>query len=140
MADPSSVDAAIVAKLVGDSTLMNILTDGVWIDVAKNGAQRFAIVSLVAHEDGYSFNNSAFEKSIYLVKAVILNASGADVKTAAARIHTLLQDVALTITGYAHSLTRRAERIRYTEVDDINPEIRWQHRGGRYEIFVSPTA
>ena len=138
MADPSAVDDAIIAKLVNDSTLMAILTDGVWVDAAKVGAQRFAIVSLITHEDGYSFGASAFERSTYLVKAVTLGASGADVKTAAARIQTLLQDVMLTITGYAHSLTNRIERVRYTEVDEVDRSIRWQHRGARYEVFVSP--
>lgn len=139
MADPSAVDAALEAKLLGDATLMAILTDGVYFDVAKPSAQRFALISVVTHEDGYVFNNSAFEKSTYLIKAVTLGTSGADVKTAAARIHTLIQDVPLTIPGYAHSLTRRTERVRYTEVDDVNPAVRWNHRGGRYEIFVSPT-
>lgn len=139
MADPSNVDAAIVAKLVADSTLMALLTDSVYMDVAPNGKTAFAIVSLVAHEDEYVFEGSAYEKSLYLVKAVVRDDGEATAKAAAARIHTLLQDVALSITGYAHMLTRRTERVNYTEVDEIDPDTRWQHHGGRYDVFVSPT-
>lgn len=138
MADPSSVDAAVVAKLRGDATLLALMTDGVYVDIAPNGKTKFVIVSLVVHFDEYVFEGSAFEQSVYLVKAVAREVDTSAVITAAARIHTLLQDVALTITGYTHGLTRRSERVRYTEVDDLNPDIRWQHRGGRYDVFVSP--
>lgn len=138
MADPSEVDAAIVAKLAGDATLMALMTDGVHIDIAPSGKTKFVIVSLSTHEDEYVFEGSAFERSQYIVKAVERSLSGTTVKTAAARIHALLQDQPLTITGYTHSLTRRAERIRYTEVDELDADIRWQHRGGRYDVMVSP--
>lgn len=140
MADTSAVDAAVLAALSGDATLLALMTDGVFWDVAPNGLTKFVIVSQVAHEDENAFSGRTFESILYLVKAVDRSAAGSDVKTAAARIDTLLQDVALTITGYAHSLTRRLERVRYTEVDDIDLNIRWQHRGGRYELFVSPTS
>jgi hypothetical protein len=138
MADPSDVDAALLAKLTGDTTLMGLMTDGVHLDVAPSGKTKFVILSLSTHEDDYVFEGSAFERSQYIVKAVERSNSGTNVKAAAARIHALLQDVALTITGYTHSMTRRAERIRYTEVDELDADIRWQHRGGRYDVFVSP--
>ena len=139
MADSSNVDAAVITKLSGDATLMASLTNGVFADVATPGSTLFAIVSQVDHNDEYMFEGCAYERFLYLVKAVCLGADGTTVKTAAARIHTLLQDVPLTITGYSHMLTRREGRIRYTEVDDADPAIRWQHRGGRYEVLVSPS-
>jgi hypothetical protein len=138
MADSSAVDGAVIAKLAGDGTLAALMTDGVFVDVAPNGATKFVIVSQVDHQDDYVFEGSAFEMFLYLVKAVDLSADGSNVKTAAARIHALLQDVALTITGYSHSLTRRQSRVRMTEVDEVDGNIRWQHRGGRYEVVVSP--
>ena len=141
MADPSEVDAAVVAKLVADTGsggLMTLMTDGVFIDVAPNGKTKFVIVSLAAHDDEYMFNGCAFEQSLYLVKAVDREESGLTVKAAAIRIQTLLHDVALSIQGYTHMLTRRTARLRFTEVDDIDPNIRWQHRGARYEVLVSP--
>lgn len=138
MADTSAVDAAILAKLLGDSTLMALVPDGVYWDIAKSSATRFVIVSQLAHEDTYQLGGSAWEVGEYLVKAVIKETSGVDAKTAAARIHTLLQDASLTITGYGLMRIQRAERVRYTEIDD-DADARWQHRGGRYSVWVTPT-
>lgn len=133
------MDIAIRSTLAGDSTLTATLTDGVFFDVAPSGAQNFCIVSQMAHEDSYSLNGNGFEQFRYLVKAVMAGTSAATVKTMAARIHTLLQDVRLTITGYSHQRTTRSERVRYTEVDQANQDARWQHQGGIYDVWVSPT-
>ena len=138
MADPAEVDAAIVTHLANDATLAGLLPDGVYMDIAPSGKTQFVIVSLVIHEDNYMLGGEAFEKALYLVKAVDKSTSGSIAKAAAARIQTLLQDVPLTITGYTHMLTQREERVRYTEVDESEPDTRWQHRGGRYAVFVSP--
>jgi hypothetical protein len=74
---------------------------------------------------------------LYLVKAVGLASTGADVKAAAARIEAVLEDVPLTIPGYVHMVTCREARIRYTEVDAVDDTIRWQHRGGHYRVQAS---
>lgn len=137
MADSSEVDAAIAAKLIADATLMAITTDGVFFDEAKQGAQAFVIVSLIEEHDEPMFSGRAFEESLYLVKAVTLGTSGANVKTAAARIDALLDQQPLTVTGYKHTLTRREARVRLTEVDGEDASIRWQHRGGQYRVVVS---
>jgi hypothetical protein len=142
--DSSEVDAAVIAKLLGDTTLMALMPDGIYVDVAKSGLTKFIIVSQLAHEDVYMFQGSAYEAFEYLVKAVTgpsgtdLNTSGGSIKAAAARIHTVLQDATLTITGYKLMNIARAERIRYTEVDADNEDARWHHRGGRYAVMVSP--
>jgi hypothetical protein len=44
----------------------------------------------------------------------------------------------LTITGFTHMQTRCLEPVDATEVDEENPDTRWQHRGGRYEVHASP--
>ena len=137
MPDSSLIDAAILAKLVNDATLSALLPDGVWMDEAKQGAQRFVIVSLIQEFDEGEFGGRAFEDALYLVKAVALATTGADVKTAAARIDTLLEDQPLTATGYTWMATFREERVRFTEVDGVDPSIRWQHRGGRYRVQFS---
>ena len=137
-ADTSAIDAALLAKLA-DPTLTGLCPDGVFFDVAPPSAKRFVIVQLIIHEDTDGFDTPrAWERAVYLVKGVVLASSGGDVKTAAARIDALLQRVPLTITGYDHMTTLRRERIRYTEVDAVDADIRWQHRGGQYEIFASP--
>jgi hypothetical protein len=139
MPDSSAVDAALNAVLLGDATLMAILTDGVYFDEAAQGSTKFAIVSLLAHSDEAIFGGRKIEDALYLVKAVVLNSSGADVKTAAARIDALLEDQPLTVTGYTWMTTHREERVRTMEVDDIDPSIRWQHRGGHYRVTMSLT-
>lgn len=128
----------MTALLVNDATLTALLPDGVYFDVAKKNATRFVIVSQLAHEDEYVFGGSAWEVFDYLVKAVVLSTSGADVKTAAARIHTLLQDALLAPVGYVPMRLQRVERVRFTEVDD-DSDSRWQHRGGRYAVMISPS-
>ena len=138
MSDSNAVDTAVIAILAGDPTLAALLPDGVFVDVGKPGATRFVLVSHVAHEDEDAFGSTVFERCVYLVKAVALSTTGADVAGASFRIHELLQRVPLAITGYAWMATLRRERIRYTEVDSVDSDIRWQHRGGHYEVFVSP--
>ncbi len=137
MADSSDMDAAVLAVLTGDATLAGLMPDGVYMDVAPKGRTRFVIVSVVIHEDEYRFEGRAYERCLYLVKAVDQSTSGTTIKQAAARIDALLQDMPLTITGYTHMLTRREERIRATEVDETNPDLHWQHRGGRYAVLAS---
>lgn len=145
MSDASSVDAALFAKLGGDSTLLAYVPDGVYRDVAKHGATRFVIVTQMAHRDEYvqaDAGRSALEMFVYLVKAVMKGTSGTAATTnlsaAAARIHTLLQDGTLSPTGYRLLRMQRAERIAYTE-DDQASDDRWMHRGGLYEVVVEPS-
>lgn len=138
MPDSSAIDAAIIAKLVNDATLVGLMPDGVWFDAAAQGKTRFVVVSLVEEFDEGVFGSRGYEDAVYLVKAVEKNADGVNIKAAAARIDVLLEDVAsLTATGYNLMTVHREERVRYTEVDQIDPSIRWQHRGGRYRVQYS---
>ena len=136
-ADTSALDAAVIAVL-GDATLATYCTNGVHWDEAPHGSTAFVIVSQQDHEDGYVQSTEGTETVQYLIKAVIKGTAGATVKSAAARIHTLLQDIAMTATGYRVLSVTRQERIRYTEVDESNDD-RWQHRGGRYQVMAEPT-
>lgn len=138
MADSSAVDAALLAVLVNDATLSAILTDGWFFDVAKQNATRFGIVSLLEHHDEAVYvAGRAVEDSLYLVKAVVLASSGADVLAAAARIDTLLEGITLTAAGYNGMACFREQRVRYTEPDAVDLSIRWQHRGAHYRVQMS---
>jgi hypothetical protein len=137
MADSSDVDAAVIALLAGDATLMALMPGGVFFDVAPPGLTQFVIVSQMAHEDAYTFGASLWERFLYLVKAVMQGPSNHTANEAAARIHVLLQDVPLPVTGYSTRLLQRTDRIRVTEVDD-DLQTYWQHRGGLYELFAAP--
>lgn len=137
MPDSSDIDAALVGKLLGDSALMAIATDGVYVDEAAPGATKFVIVSLLDEHDEQIFGGRAWEDALYLVKVVALSTTGANVKGAAARIDALLEDQPLTVAGYSWMTTHREERVRVTEVDEQDAAIRWQHRGGHYRVQMS---
>lgn len=126
-----------MAKLAGDSQLMAICTDGVYFGVAAKDKTRFVVVSLSTSFDEPMFGARAFEDVTYLVKAVLLDTGGTAARNAAARIDALLENQPLTIAGYSHMVTQRVERVRYTEVDPENPDARWQHQGGLYQVMVS---
>jgi hypothetical protein len=140
VSDPSDVDAAILAVLRNDQALMALMPDGVYFDVAPPGRTKYVIVSMEFHEDFYTFDGRALERTIYLAKAIERDIDGADVKAAAARIDELLQGQPLTIPGYVHSLTSRTGRARDTERDEVDNSALWQHRGGHYEVLVAPVA
>jgi len=143
MPDSSVIDNALVAKLLADATLMALVPDGVFIDeagasMATGGTPtRFVLVSLVDENDVPMFNARAYEDALFMVKAVMLSSAGGDVKAAAARIDTLLEQGTLTATGYSLMAMRRESRIRFIEPDDNDPSIRWFHRGGRYQVVMS---
>lgn len=137
VADSSDIDSALVAKLGSDVALLAVMTNGVYVDEAPQGFTKFVIVSLIAETDEQALGGRSYEDALYLVKAVALGAAGADVKTAAARIDALLEGSTLTVTGYKTMVVQRETRVRYTEVDDADPSIRWQHRGGRYRVQMS---
>lgn len=137
MPDSGDVDAALSAKLLADGTLTGYMTDGVWFDTAPKGKTKFVIVSLINEDDEPQFQGRAFEDNLYLVKAVAMETTGANVKAAAARIDALLEGGTLTVGGYSLMRLTRVARVRYTEVDEVDADIRWQHRGGHYAVTVS---
>jgi hypothetical protein len=124
MPDSGDVDAALSAKLLAD-------------DTAPKGKTKFVILSLINEEDEQQFQSRAYEDNLYLVKAVAMETTGANVKAAAARIDALLEGGTLTVSGYSLMRITRVARVRYTEVDDVDEDIRWQHRGGHYAVTVS---
>lgn len=138
MPDSSDVDNALVAALGADATLLALMPNGAYMDEAPPGSTRFVIVSLVEAHDAPMFGGRAFEEVQYLVKAVALSTAGANMKAAAARIDELLEYGSLTVAGYSGVTLRREERVRQTEVDDVDASIRWHHRGGRYSVAVTP--
>jgi hypothetical protein len=141
MADSSAIDAALVAVLQGDPTLTSLMPDGVYMDPAPPGLQRYVIVSLVIAEDRAVFGGRAIEDCLYLVKAVTLTTTGlTGIKEAAAQIDTLLEDRPLVADGYDWMTSHREERVRYTEIDQFDSTIRWHHRGGRYRVQMAVAA
>ena len=136
--DSSLIDAALLARLSGDAALMALCTDGVYVDEAKQNATKFVLVSLVDQTDESVYVlGRAIESALYLIKAVMVGAGNVQVSQAAARIDALLEDQPLTVAGYTGMSLYRESRLRLTEVDEVNPSIRWQHWGGHYRVEMS---
>lgn len=143
MPDSSDIDNALVAKLGADAPLLALMPNGVYFDEGPAGATRFVVVSLIDEHDEAQFGSRAIEDALYLVKAVALSKPSTPLpanvmKDAAARIDALLEDGTLTVPGYGLMTMHRDSRIRSTEVDQVDSSIRWQHRGGRYQVMVAP--
>lgn len=141
MPDSSDIDNALRALLGADATLLAAMTNGVYQDEAPPKSTRFVIVSLVDETDVQKFGGRSHEDTFYLVKAVARSQYGGapvgDVKAAAARIDALLDAQVLTVSGYSHMVMQREDRVRFTEVDEIDTDIRWHHRGGHYRVVQS---
>jgi hypothetical protein len=140
VADTSDIAAALMAKLGSDTQLLALCPNGVYWDEAPPGCTRFVIVALLAAVDVGVFGKRAIEEGVYLVEARMLSTvAGANPKAAAARIDALLEDQPLTVAGYSWMTMHREEPTRMTEVDALDPSIRWFRRGGRYRIEMSHT-
>lgn len=137
MPDSSDIDQAVIAKLGADATLLGYMTNGVYWDEAPPSSTKFVIVSLVDEADAQKQGSRSHEDALYMVKAVALSTANANMKAAAARIDALLDGQTLTAAGYSHMVMQRESRIRITEVDDVDPSIRWFHRGGNYRVVQS---
>jgi len=140
MADTSDIASALIAKLGSDAELLSLCPNGVYWDEAPPGSTRFVIVAFINAIDRGVFGRRAIEEGIYLVEARMLSTvQGANIKRAAARIDELLEDQPLTVAGYTWSTMHRVEPVRLTEVDEVDPSIRWNRRGGQYFVEMSHT-
>jgi hypothetical protein len=138
-ANAAAVDAALIAALAADGPLAALLPDGVYVDVAPSNRTRFVIVQAQTQEIEEGFGMELYETFRYRITARVLMTTGADANTAAFRIRELLSWLPLgPIDGYTHMETLQVERVKFTEVDAIDNDTRWQIAGGDYEIFVSP--
>lgn len=137
MADSSDIDNALIARLGGDATLLALAPNGAYWEEAPPGSTRFVIVSLVDEVDEQQLGGRSYEDALYAVEVRMLSSASGNPKAAAARIDVLLEDVPLVVTGYSPMRLHRESRIRVTEVDEVDPSIRWYRRGGNYRVQMS---
>lgn len=134
------VDDAIVDYLNADAILRATLTDGAFYAEAPDGSKRFMVVALMSHEDAGAYPGAdGFQTITYLVRAIAFSSlvSESAMNTIAERLHTLLQDAAIPVPGYAAGITLvRTSRIRET-VPAPGVNLRWYHRGGQYVAHAS---
>ncbi len=145
--DSSLIDAALILRLNSDTALLALCPNGVYMDEAPVGSTKFVIVSLVEEVDDATFvQGRTIEDALYLVEARMLASAGGDIKAAAARIDVLLEDQPLTlgsppaaVPGYTWMTVHRENRLRTTEVDQVDPNVRWYRRGGHYRVQMALT-
>src|SRR5262245_17799535 len=110
MPDSSDIDAALVAKLGADATLLALMPNGVYVDTAPPNSTRYVLVSVIDAHDETAFATRTYEDIRYLVKAVGYSPTSPNVKGAAARIDELLERVPLTVAGFTWMTTIREQR------------------------------
>jgi hypothetical protein len=137
--DSSDIDNALIGYLAGDAALRAQLPDGVYQDEAVPGAKQYALVTVVDAVDYDVFDGEGFESVLYQITAVLLQGAAGNIKAAAARLHELLQEQTFPIPGFTLMACYRENRVRGTEVDTNDPDIRYFHRGGRYRVQATPT-
>lgn len=135
--DPSKVDAAVLALVLGDAALMALTGSAAFYGVGKQGYETFVLVERLSQlTDQDCFAEAAGETFVYLVKAVQPGTSTVNVALAATRIRELFEgNETLTIEGYA--LQRPIEEIallREPETTPDDPDRTVQHWGGHYEL------
>jgi len=142
MPDSEAIERALAARLGADATLLALCPNNVYLDEAPPGMTRFVIVSLVDEADEPRFGGRAYEDALYLVEARLLSTTAnadANCRAAAARIDVLLEDQTFTAAGYTWMTCHREGRVRLTEVDAVDPSVRWYRRGGNYRVQMSVT-
>lgn len=138
MIDATAVERALIGTLASDAALAALLPHGVYYDLAPIGATRFVIVSLSTSRGLAELNDGdTFRAFVYLVKAVALGSDSDPIAAADRRIHELLDHGSLELVdaGGTVMALRFVDRVRYTE--QVAAET-WQHRGGRFEVLVTP--
>jgi len=134
----SAVTEAICKALQADAQLQQLAPGGVWPFVAPEKTPfPYVIVSTQSPAvDHYTFGgpNSGWREAVYLVKAVDQNLSPADAEDIRSRVHTVLQDANLTVSGESVLwLRRRSQFPEYTEIVD---GLVYVHRGALYDVVT----
>lgn len=133
--DSGNVDTALINVLANDATLKSMLPDGVSFSQAPQGSKRYVLVTILDHVDRGVFNDGGFEVFRYFVKAVGLSTliTVPQMRQAAYRIHQLLHQAQVPVTGYpAPASFERLRYERFEERDSVDASLVWYHRGGHY--------
>lgn len=133
----NAVAKALRDALLADAPLTALLGSptGVYEDVAPQGSTHpFVVFSLNSGPKEFTFDGLAFDKPLYLVKAVDGSKSAAKAGAIAERIEAVLTDAALTIAGRDHVYLRPETEIAYSEVKDSTT---YRHRGALYRLYIA---
>jgi hypothetical protein len=131
---------AVYGKLAGDTTLNNLLgtpasgySKAIYHNQAPAGAAfPYLTFNKQAGTPTEAMGDpSALDSEVWLIKAVDRATSADTAEAAAARVTTLLNDAALSISGATHLYLRRQSDVEFAEVTD---GVTYQHVGSLYRL------
>jgi hypothetical protein len=136
---------AIYGKLAGDTTLNSLLgappagySKSIYYQLAPEGAPApFVILNRQSGTPTEAFGDpSGYESDVWLIKAVDKNGSADTAESIQARIATLLNDAALSISGATLMYLRRQSDVDYSELTD---GVTYRHSGSLYRVVTDPS-
>lgn len=134
------VRRSLYGRLAGDTTLSNLLgtaapgyTKSIYDGEAPAGANYpLIILNLQSDVPTEAMQDpNALENHVWLIKGVDRSTSADTAEAIAARIKTLLNDAALSISGGTHLYLRKQAGVQYSEVTD---GVSFKHRGALYRL------
>lgn len=135
------VRRGLYGKLAGDTTLTNLLatppagfSKSIFYQAAPESAPfPYVILNKQAGVPTDVFTKAgAFETDVWLAKGVDRSASADVVEQIQARLKTLLNDAALSISGYGLMMLRRQSDVDYLEVVDGET---YRHAGSLFRLM-----
>lgn len=131
----TAVDAALVAALQADATLLGLAPGGVYPDLAPEQVPTpYVIVALESHEDVQEHGSPAYEDMVYVVMAIDKATDAAAANAAYARADAVLTGSTLAVSGYTTMDLHRVGRVRMAERDG---SAIWRFVCGRYRVQVT---
>jgi hypothetical protein len=130
-----SVRAAIYTLLTADDTLTDLLSSSSAVyheQAPKEAAFPLVIFNRQSGTRIYTFGGEAIRPEVWLVKAVTQSESASTAEAIDARLETLLDDAALSVTGSTLLYLRRDSDVSYPERDG---QDFYRHVGGLYRLI-----
>lgn len=133
-----ALDDAIQTALTGISGISSSAPGGVHNTLRAQGSSFPVIVyQRVSSFDNHTYSGHGIEEINYDVKVIATIDKANTVGAIVESVHTALNRVLLSVTGYNHMQTLRVSRIpRYSEVNATGSYI---HDGATYRFWVAKT-
>lgn len=129
------VDAALMARLSGDATLVALATGGVHRLVAPiRVLTPHVVFGKQSGVPSYTHTLTASREMLYLVKAVAPGLSSDISGQIDERCRTLLQDHALVVSGFTTLYLRWDSDVDY--IEEYQGET-WTHEGALYRLEIT---
>lgn len=142
MPDIEDLHAGLEAYLRADPALVTAAPGGIWFDLApQKAAGVFIVVRVQAGTRDTTHDRAGYEAVRYSITAVGQTTQGLAVVDAAKRIRARLEGQVFPMFPVAgYQVIRCAIDTAFGPVAFVQPdgELRWQHRGRIWDVWVAP--